>query len=373
MSKTTQAKEEVMMAWAFERSVNAAMIANLKFEILSVNMAFLNLFELKKEELLGRDAGEVIHSRSIDVVLSTQIPHSLNNYGTWQGEVLNYTLSGVGRPCLLSIYAIYSPKGEKMGYYGFYIDLTEQKKMESQIKQGEKLSNIGESVASLLHEVRNPLSGISINVDMLESVAEKGKSWTEADIESIQLVSKEVKRLSALVRSTLSYARNTQLHIEKVILWKFFDEIKELLIYHANDASVELIFDIVPDDLWAMFDPDPMKQVILNLVQNAIQAVIHCHERFVRLSVKAVEDPKWRYISSSAKVLLFTIDNSGEPIVEKIAVNLFKPFFTSKAEGLGLGLAIASKIVRQHNGILGHTTIEEAPYVTRFTVALPIS
>jgi len=371
------AQEETMMAWAFEHSSNAKLITNLKHEIQIVNKTFLEWFEFSLDEVIGKHAGVLLHSRSIGPELMTQIPEALDLCGEWQGEVLNRSKGGVERPCLLSVTSIYSKEGEKIGYLGVDIDLTERKKMETQIAQGEKLCNIGESVATLMHEIRNPLAGIAMNVFMLEAREVKCKAVhceyaDGGELESIQLISKEVKRLEALVKNALDYARNTQHYPEKVVLRNFLDEVKVLAFYHSAKNSVAIRITEIPEDCSAFFDPDLMKQVFLNLLQNAIDAAALSSEHVVRIGARIAEHPKWRYISASSKVLLINVDNSGARISEEVLRNLFKPFFTSKTEGIGLGLATASKIIRMHHGILGHYQIDEAPFFTRFTVALPI-
>jgi PAS domain S-box-containing protein len=378
MSLPATAKEEAMMAQAFEHSSNAMMITNPKHEIQIANKAFLEWFEFTLEEVLGQHAGMLLKSKSqIGAQLSVQIPQSLETRGEWHGEILHQSKNGMERPCLLSITSIYSNEGEKIGYVSVNIDLTERKKLEAQLMQGEKLSNIGESVATLMHEIRNPLAGIAMNVFMLESREEKCKTENckysnGGELESIQLISKEVKRLEALVKNALDYARNTQIHPENVTLENFLDEVKKMALSHSAKNSVAILMAAIPEDFSAFFDPDLMKQVFLNLLQNAIDAASLSSDRVVRIGARIAEHPKWRYISASSKVLLINVDNSGAPISEQHVLNLFKPFFTSKAEGIGLGLATASKIVRMHYGILGHYQIDDAPFFTRFTVALPI-
>ena len=91
----------------------------------------------------------------------------------------------------------------------------------------------------------------------------------------------------------------------------------------------------------------------------------------MRLNASIEEAAKWRYISASARVLLFTIENSGERITEDVQKNLFKPFFTTKEQGLGLGLATSAKIVRQHHGVIDHAHTDDVPFTTTFTVAIP--
>ena len=183
--------------------------------------------------------------------------------------------------------------------------------------QGEKLSNIGESVATLMHEVRNPLSGIAMNVFMMENAASEGKIWTKGDQESLQLISKEVRRLDTLVRSALSYARETHVHPERVCVKEFFEEIKNLVAHVGHRYSVDIQVKPLEAELTSLFDVDSMKQVFLNLLQNAIEAASHGPDRVVRLAARIGEDPKWRFISSSARVLLMNVDNSGDRISDE--------------------------------------------------------
>lgn len=207
---------------------------------------------------------------------------------------------------------------------------------------------------------------------MLEDTAMKETHWTEEERESIHLISKEVKRLEGLIKDALSYARKVEIHPERVPIGDFFDELKELLIYQAEEQVVELCFEPESDVLLGYFDPDLMKQVLLNLIQNAIEAAAQARVRFVRLRARVDEDAAWRYISASGKVLQLTVENSGAQISDDIHTNLFKPFFTTKEQGLGLGLATSAKIVRQHHGVIYHADTDEAPYTTIFTVDLPI-
>src|SRR5579864_3360959 len=128
MPLSATAKQETMKAWSFEHSSNAKLITNFKHEIQVVNRAFLDWFEFTEEEVIGKHSGILLHSTSLGPELGTQIPDSLDTSGGWQGEVVNRSKSGAERPCLLSITSIYSPEGEKIGYLGVYIDLTERKK-----------------------------------------------------------------------------------------------------------------------------------------------------------------------------------------------------------------------------------------------------
>ncbi len=363
---------ETMMSWAFEHSSNAQLITNLKHEIVAVNKTFLDWYEFSKEETIGEKAGTLLRSRSLGPELEIQIPKSLDSTGSWQGEVISRSKSGIERPCLLSVTSICSSTNEKIGYLGVFIDLTERKWLEAQMIKDEKLSNIGESVATIMHEVRSPLTGISMNAYMLELAIEKGNQWGPIEFESIHMISKEARRLQSMVKNTLDYARNTHMQPERIAMRTFYMEMKALLDYSALQKDVRIHLKPMDQEISAEFDVDLMKEVFSNLIQNAIDAASLSSERVVRLGARIGEAPKWRYVSASSRVLLFNVDNSGEQIPEETVKKLFKPFFTTKKDGVGLGLAIASKIVRQHFGVLGHYNIDDGPYTTRFTVILPI-
>lgn len=362
---------ETILTWAFEHSSNGKLITDLKGVITSVNAAFVEMFGYPKEEVLGQRTS-LLRSHYSTQEFYQEMWKSLNETGEWKGEIVNRTKSGEEKTCFLTITSILSPSGEKLGYFGVEIDLSERKRLEAQVIQGEKLAGIGESLATLMHEIRNPINGISMNIYMLEDAAREESHWTEEERESIQLIGKEVKRLEGLIKNALSYARKVDIHFERVLISDFLHEVRELVIHQANQKNVELRVDSESDDLSGYFDPDLMKQVMLNLIQNAIEAAAQSSLPKVRVQTSIEEAAKWRYISASAKVLLFVIENSGSRISDEISKNLFKPFFTTKEQGLGLGLATSAKIVRQHHGIIGHEHTDIPPFTTIFTVALPI-
>jgi PAS domain S-box-containing protein len=362
-------REGAILTWAFEHSSDGMLITDLKGVITTVNTAFLKMFGYRHEEVIGKRTS-MLRSRFSSNEFYEKMWRSLSTQGEWKGEIINRAKDESEKICFLTITSIITPEGERLGYLGVEIDLTERKRLEDQVIQGEKLASIGESLATLMHEIRNPINGISMNIYMLDDSSRK-EHWNEEERESIHLISKEVKRLEGLIKDALSYARKVEIHSERIVISDFFNELKELLIYQAQDGDVELVFEPGEEILFGYFDPDLIKQVLLNLVQNAIEASTQTEERAVRITAKVDEDAKWHYISASGKVLLLSIENSGNPIPEDVKKNLFKPFFTTKEKGLGLGLATSAKIVRQHHGVINHAHTDEAPYTTLFTIALP--
>ncbi len=373
--RTMPQTESALVRFAFEHSSDGMLLTDPKGIIRMVNDAFVRMFGFPREEVIGQRSG-FLRSRYSTQEFYETMWQSLRQHGEWKGEIVNRTKHGAEKTCFLTITSIFAEAGEdgqpvRIGYLGVEIDLTERKRMESQIVQGEKLAAIGESVATLVHEIRNPLNGIAMNIYLLEQNADAEAHWTEEERESIHLISREAKRLEVLVKNVLTYARNVELRYERVILSSFLEELEELLIFQAEQRDVKLLVKMDGDRLTGRFDPDQMKQVMLNLVQNAIEAAEQSEERAVRVQVDLREDASWRPISSSGRVILFEVANSGPAISEEVRSRLFRPFFTTKSQGLGLGLATSAKIVRQHHGVLDIRQSEEPPFTTEFIVALP--
>ena len=360
-------KEAALLRFAFEHASDGMLLTDPQGTIRMVNDAFVRIFGFSREEVIGQRTG-FLRSESSSQEFYEAMWKSLREHGEWKGEIVNRTKQGTEKICFLTISSVFSDTGERIGYLGVEMDLTDRKQLESQIIQGEKLAAIGESVATLVHEIRNPLNGIAMNIYLLE---QSGKHWGEEDQESIHLISREAKRLEGLVKTVLTYARNVELHYDRVMLPQFLEEMEELVVFQAEQRKVALEINSEDDKLTGRFDPDQMKQVMLNLVQNAIEAAEHSVERLVRVTATLKEGPSWLPISSTGKALVLTVANTGPPIPDHIRTQLFRPFFTTKSQGLGLGLATSAKIVRQHHGLIDVQSLSETPYSTLFTVALP--
>ncbi len=378
---TTPGRESLMMTqipvllnWAFEHSSDGMLITDVKGVIRMVNDAFVSMFGYSREEAIGQRTG-FLRSQYSTQDFYEEMWRSLKTNAQWKGEIVNRTKSGTEKTCFLSITAIKNDSAEHIAFLGVEIDLTERKRLEAQVIQGEKLAAIGESVATLVHEIRNPLNGIAMNIYMLKQSAEHSGEqecpWSEEERESIQLISTEARRLEGLVKNVLTYARNVELHYERVVLDNFLGEVEDLLIDRAEQSGVRLTIERAHDGLTGRFDPDQMKQVMLNLVQNAIEAAEQSDARQVRVGTGSAEGAPWQSISSSGKVLIFSVANTGAAISEETRKHMFRPFFTTKSQGLGLGLATSAKIIRQHHGVVDVQPAADPPYSTQFTIALP--
>lgn len=368
-----------MLAWAFERSSDGIIVTDLKGFILMANDAFCTMFDYPRDEVVGQRTG-FLKSEYSTADFYRQMWASLKAKGKWKGEIVNRTKFGVEKVCFLTITPITDDQGERIGYLGVEIDLTERKQLEAQMAHAERLAAVGEAMSTLAHEIRNPLNGIRMNAFLLEKEMSVGNVWSEDDLESVTLIKRETARLQELVNSVLSFSRKQDLHYERVNVSDLLGEVLDLERYQAVDRGVELAIELQDEAYTIRCDANLMKQVLLNLVQNAIeeaaedasgaqkQVLIRCRER---------ETPD-HALSVTGMVFSFEVYNTGRVLSREDQQKMFKPFFTTKAQGLGLGLATSLKIVRQHGGTIMLTspseekTTQGSNYATRFSVILPV-
>lgn len=338
-----------------------------------INDAFCAMFGYSRDEVLGNRTS-LLRSQYSTPEFYTEMWKSLNAKGEWRGEIINRRKDGQEIVCLLTISSIFSNTGEKLGYLGVEIDLTERKRMEDQLILGEKLASIGEAVATLAHEIRNPLNGIRMNIYMLERARKEHQEWSADDEESLELISKETERLQSMVASVLSYARSVETTFERVQLEGLLNDINGLMHYDAEGMGVTIEIQLPTSETTVRCDRDMIKQVLLNLVRNAIEAAASSKEKKVLVRAVIEEKEHWESISSSHKVVLLEVFDTGSGISDEYQANLFKPFYSTKSSGLGLGLASSAKIVRQHHGLLEvYSPCKDLKeiYHTQFIVALP--
>ncbi|MEK6774991.1 MAG: ATP-binding protein [Bdellovibrionota bacterium] len=213
-------------------------------------------------------------------------------------------------------------------------DLTKIRELESRLRQNEKLAAIGQLAAGIAHEIRNPLASISGSIEMLSQHAK-----TEDDSKLMKIILREIDRLNNLITEFLDYSRPLKDPTEFVQLSSILNEVIESLKMNKNLKSHVLIekdFTAVSEVLGHV---DKLKQVFLNLMVNAYQAMNDVQEGKLRVSLKSDE--------ANQKVIV-KISDSGMGMSESVMKRLYEPFHTTKPKGTGLGLAVSYKILESH-------------------------
>jgi PAS domain S-box-containing protein len=233
-------------------------------------------------------------------------------------------------------------------------DLTAQKAMEEELRRADRLRSLGELSAGVAHEIRNPLTGIATTAQVLRE-----KLGDDPDkIKYITVILEEIRRLDGIITNLLKFARPLTPRPAELSINGVIDEAVMLVSDKAREAGVNIHFETVLEDDGCFLDRDQIKQVVLNLAMNAIEACEEGGGVNVRLGVD--EDP-------SSIVMLFEDDGCG--ISSEVSDKLYNPFFTTRSGGTGLGLSITRKIIENHGGCISHEGRSRRG--TTFCVRLP--
>jgi signal transduction histidine kinase len=227
------------------------------------------------------------------------------------------------------------------------------KKTEAQLIRSEKLASLGELAAGIAHEIRNPLTSINI---LIQSLAESLSS-DNIHREDLRVIEEEIERINEIIDQFLRFGKPSPPHFEETDVISILDEILQLLRLQIEKQRirVEKDFQLLPPSI---LDREQLKQVILNLVMNALQAMPEGGR--LRLSVQKPEKDRWIQIG---------IQDSGVGIPPEYMDKLFDPFFSLREGGIGLGLPIAHRIIDQHHGRI---EVVSTPHEgTLFTLYLP--
>lgn len=249
--------------------------------------------------------------------------------------------------------------GEAGLVYGIGIDVTERLLLEKRAADAEALSAMGTLALNLAHEIRNPLNAAVLQLHLLDK--DVGKLSLEPEVRTTlhrrtRIVGDEIGRLNRLLTEFLELARPRGIAREPVHVGNLVDDVLDLERATADGAGVHIEREIAPDGCVAMGDREKLKQVLLNLVVNALEAM----RTGGTLTVRVVAEAGWVTVS---------VIDTGVGIEPGLLGAIFDPFFTTKEGGTGLGLSIVRQIVDRHDG---RVRIEsERGRGTRVVVELP--
>jgi two-component system, NtrC family, sensor histidine kinase HydH len=220
------------------------------------------------------------------------------------------------------------------------------------MKRAERLHALGQLSAGLAHEIRTPLASIEGAAAIVQRM-----SQGETCRELLDIIQKESRRLNRLLTSFLDFAKPRRPDLKTVEIDELFNSVIGLARHGGNNRRLELRKDIPPDLAKLECDPEQLKQVLLNLLMNAIQAM-----------------PQGGVIVLAARehnnMVTIDVHDQGCGISEEDLDRVFDPFFTTKEAGSGLGLSVADQIIRQHGGLL--TIVRSSPQGATVRISLPL-
>lgn len=245
--------------------------------------------------------------------------------------------------------------GDDLGAVVTIEDISELRALTDQLIRADRLAAMGELTAGVAHEVRNPLGIIRARVQLLEST-----DCDEAQIRrASEVIKQEIDRLDKVIKALLDFGRPSRPMLVRSDLRSVLTDVVLFTEHFARQASVRMEIEGLDDELPVLGDPDQLKQVFLNLVTNAVQAM---EETGGAITIRAGKDGDY---------VTVTVSDNGPGIAADELRKIFDPFFTLRAEGTGLGLTIVHRIIDAHDG---HIRVESTRGKgTTFTVTLPLS
>ncbi len=233
--------------------------------------------------------------------------------------------------------------------------LKETRNAQFQLINAARLASIGELAANVAHEVNNPLTGILTHTCLLRD----GREWEEGDKRRLDIVYNETMRIRKIVRNLLDFSRQGETERALIDVNQVVKETMELVMHHAESASIKIEDHCAEQLPFLHLDATQIKQVFLNIINNAIYAMT---EGGV-IKVSSLVDDKY---------LRVDISDNGPGIPAHVLEKIFDPFFTTKPEtkGTGLGLSVSLGIIKEHGGLVEVDTAENEG--TTFTIKFPL-
>lgn len=234
---------------------------------------------------------------------------------------------------------------------------TTLERSRNELRDAEKLASVGKLAASVAHEIRNPLTAIKMWLFSIQ----KEVGGREALNAKFEIVSEEIRRLESVVRSFLEFSRPPELKLAIESIPTLLDKILELIEPRMADQRIQLVREYAPGLPPVSADREQLRQVLLNLLNNATQAT--GEGGLIRVSTAEESD------SDGRRMVVVRVSDSGPGMPADVARRIFEPFFSTKDEGTGLGLCIAARITARHKGRLVLESSNERG--TTFAVYIP--
>lgn len=408
MRRRQKVEHDLGEALAFRNAMEDSVLTGLRARDLQgrityVNQAFCRMVGLSAPELLNQsfpssywppELAGAYHERQ-------KIRLAANNLPREGHESVFMRPDGTRFPVLIMEAPLINALGKHTGWMSAILDVSEQRRIEElsrasqdRLQATARLAMVGEMASLLSHELNQPLSAISsyavgslnrlqeapsepLPSALLGTAAHELPSDLSSDLQlAMRRIAEQAERAGRVIRSVHDFVRRRDRVREPVAPQALLDAIMPLVILQARKLSVRVQIDLDPRAGSVLCDRTMVEQVLLNLCRNGMQAM-HTEateqrdppaldqlptERVLQLRVRPAA-------AASGQWVEFSITDSGLGISDEVAQQLFTPFFTTKEEGMGLGLSLCRTVVEQHGGALVFAT--NPPQGTVFTFTLP--
>jgi two-component system sensor histidine kinase DctS len=382
-----RAERDLGEALAFRKAMEDSQVTGLRARDLDgrityVNPAFCEMVGFTADELIGHTnplpywppefAGEYGARQTVRL--------SGNHVPPREGyESVFMRKDGVRFPVMIYEAPLINAQGLHTGWMGSFLDVSEQRRVEEisrtsqeRLQATARLATVGEMASLLSHELNQPLAAISSyatgSLNLLEPDAPGAAPAPDnlADVRvGIRRIAQQAERAGRVIKSVHDFVRRRDQSREAVSAQDLLDAVLPIIRLQAHKLRVHIQIGIengMPD---VLCDRTMVEQVLLNLARNGMQSMDDpaITQRVLEIRVRPAAS------NAQSKWIEFSVSDMGSGISDDVAGRLFTPFYTTRAEGMGLGLSLCRTVVEQHGGFLGHASRE--PHGTVFTFTLP--
>ena len=384
MRRRQRVELDLADALAFRKAMEDSLVTGLRARdnegrITYVNPAFCEMVGFEAKELIGKSIpAPYWPPEMVDEYGQRQALRLAGNAPPREGvESVFMRKNGERFAVMIFEAPLINALGEQTGWMGAVLDISEQRRVEEvsrasqeRLQATARLATVGEMASLLSHELNQPLAAISSyatgSMNLLQDAAVKDPQLVETLGSAIQRIGQQAERAGKVIKSVHDFVRRRDQAREAVKPRALLDDVMPLVILQARKLGVRVVVQC-PSDLPAVLcDRTMVEQVLLNLSRNGMQAMADdTPHKVLTLSVRPAAS------NATSRWLEFSVADVGQGIPDGVSEKLFTPFFTTKEEGMGLGLSLCRTVVEQHGGFLGHHP--NTPRGTVFSFTLPQS
>jgi PAS domain S-box-containing protein len=345
-----------------DQAQDAILVRDLEDRIIYWNKSAERLYGWTAEEVIGRDAREILYQ-----AVPTQFKEAqaaLLEKGEWRGEVNQITKDGQELMIESRWTLVHDEHGKPFQKLVVNTDISERNRLQAELHRAAQLSFVGELAAGLAHEVKNPLAGIQGTVDILI----RRRDPNDPEREALEGILHEVKRIDGTVRALLDRARPRALSTIQTSLTELTSKAVTIARSQTIGASaqgrrVHIEFETPAEDVVVDADAPQIEDAVLNLILNAIEAIESEGKITVRIHQQETEE-------TGEEAVIEVADNGCGISAENLS-RIFNPFFTTTKGGTGLGLPAVRRIARAHGGRVDATSVVGSG--STFRIYLPLN
>ncbi|QHV94059.1 hybrid sensor histidine kinase/response regulator [Spirosoma endbachense] len=317
----------------FERSIDAIFVADEQLHFQDANPSVERLLGYSRDELRKLNPARLF----ADLNFLRELRFNVREHGQIKDfETTLISKSGRKRICLISVWAVEDRAGLPEWYQGIVRDITDQKRAQQDLILAEKLTMTGKIARSIAHEVRNPLTNLSLALEQLKDELEMDNEYVTMFTD---IIGRNVDRIGQLITEMLNSSKPRELERRRQDFNAVVKATLQLISDRIKLKRMRLEVHFATDDCTALLDREQVKTALLNILVNAVEAM---EEGKGMLVVKT-------YSTEDNRVYVEVMDNGGG-ITEADRKRLFDPFFTGKSGGMGLGLTATQNIINSHKG-----------------------